>query len=105
VGEAAADAERQLAEARREVEQALAMAHRTSPVDRPPIDRPSERAAQTSARADHASQDAPAVQRALHDEFWDQDGKRPWTRRVPAALIAQLIGAVFVLALILARVG
>jgi hypothetical protein len=83
VGEAAAEAERQIADARQQVEQALAMAHRASPVDRPPIVPSREPAMQT----------------------WESDGHGPWIRRLPAALIAQLIGAVLVLALILVRVG
>jgi hypothetical protein len=105
VGEATAEAGRQIADARQQVEKALAMAHHTSPVDRPPIDPSARAAARTSVRADHAFDGAPRHQRAVHEGFWEKDGRGPWSRRVPAGLIAQLIGAVLVLALILVRVA
>ena len=121
VGEAAAEAERQIADARAQVERALTMARAAAP---PPIALPAALPTPTppspaasvsppppspAAGASPSPPNAPVTSAAevsaVDDEFWHEDQAKPWNRRLPVALLAQLIGAVIVLALILVRLA
>jgi len=110
VGEAAAEAERQIADARAQVERALTMARAAAP---PPIALPAaiptptppSPAASVSPPPPNAPVTSAAEVSAVDDEFWHEDQAKPWNRRLPVALLAQLIGAVIVLALILVRLA
>jgi hypothetical protein len=107
VGEAAAEAERQIADARVQLERALAMARTRTPgaVARPaePSPAPLSSPAPDPESLSAATSAAKVVEG--HDEFWHESRSKSWTRRVPAGMLAQLIGAVLVLALILVRLA
>jgi cell division septum initiation protein DivIVA len=94
VGEAAADGERRIEQARADVDTALAGKGTEVMVLEP----------------DHAVEPVHAVEpdhavEPAHDQFWaeEQAANRSWTRKLPVAWIAQLIGAVCVLFLLLVR--